>query len=177
MNVHETGAQATSGRFSIAVIPDAQNYLDYTRQREEGFPFDAAEMLCDKMRYIASRACSAGGDIAFVTGVGDTWQHQTLAMNPEHHERGFERIPNPILDNHLAPTPKVLTVEMPGAKRAFGEIAGRIPFSVVPGNHDHDAQWSVPGYPPDETYNPNNPMSLGMLHVGGLENWSQVFGG
>ena len=31
--------------FTIAVIPDTQNYLDFTHQAKDGFPFDAAKMF------------------------------------------------------------------------------------------------------------------------------------
>jgi hypothetical protein len=169
-------ANASDHRFTIAVIPDSQNYIDYGHQTAEGFPFDARELLFEQMRFIADRTQDAGGDIAFVTAVGDILQHQTLKMDADHIARGFEVMPNPIMDKHFAPTPKVISVEMPAARQAFELIAGATPFSVAPGNHDHDAQWSVAGYPPDPVYNPNNPNSLGMLHVGGLENWTEIFG-
>jgi len=38
-------AQPAPGRFTIAVIPDTQNYADFTHQRAAGFPFDARYMM------------------------------------------------------------------------------------------------------------------------------------
>jgi hypothetical protein len=169
-------AAPDDGRFTIAVIPDTQNYVDFTHQTAEGFPFDARDQFFEQMRYVAANLKSAGGDIAFVTAVGDVWQHQTLKIDADHAARGFKVIPNPIMDAHLPPTQKTLTVEAPAARQGYALIAGKVPFSVVPGNHDYDAQWSAAGYPPDPVYNPANPMTLGMLHVGGLDNWRSVFG-
>ena len=61
--------------FTIAAIPDTQNYLDYTHQTAEGFPFDANELFLAQMRYVARNLRSQGGDIVFVTALGDVWQH------------------------------------------------------------------------------------------------------
>lgn len=163
-------------QFTIAVIPDTQNYLDYTHQKAEGFPFDANEMFLVQMQYIADNLESAGGDIAFVTSLGDVWQHQTLAIDPEHEARGFKRVPNPFLDAHFAPTEKVHTVEMPKAHEGFSLIAGKVPFSVVPGNHDYDAMWTAANFPPAKQFNPKDMTSLGSLHPGGLNNFRKVFG-
>jgi hypothetical protein len=171
-----TLARPGDGRFTLAVIPDTQNYVDYTHQKAEGFPFDARDMLFEQMRYVAANLESAGGDIAFVTSVGDVWQHQTLKMDASHAARGFKIEPNPIMDAHMAPTEKTLAVEAPAARQAYELIAGKVPFSVVPGNHDYDAQWSAAGWKPDPVYNPHNPTTLGMLHVGGLDNFRSVFG-
>jgi len=159
--------------FTIAVIPDTQNYMDYTHQTAEGFPFDASEQFLEQMRYIAANVESQGGDIAFVTSLGDVWQHQTKAIDPAHAARGFKRVPNPIMDSHFAPTPKVKTVEMPMAKKGFELIAGKVPFSVVPGNHDYDAMWTDANHPPAAEF--KDMSSLGMLHAGGLENFKSVF--
>ena len=77
--------------FTIAVLPDTQNYLDYTHQKAEGFPFEASEMFLEQMQFIADNLEPEGGEIAFVSSLGDVWQHQTLAMDEEHKARGFER--------------------------------------------------------------------------------------
>lgn len=95
-------------------------------------------------------------------------------MDPEHAARGLRSVPNPALDARLAPSPKTLTVEMSGARAGYAMLAGKVPFSVVPGNHDYDAQWT------DARYSPA-PDSSGvarpyMLHPGGLNNWKQIFG-
>ena len=39
--------------FTLAVLPDTQNYMDYTHQQAEGFPFDAHDQFMGQMRYIA----------------------------------------------------------------------------------------------------------------------------
>ncbi|MAN47003.1 MAG: serine/threonine protein phosphatase [Hyphomonas sp.] len=167
--------------FTIAVLPDTQNYLDYTHQKAEGFPFEASEMFLEQMQYVADNLESAGGEIAFVSSLGDVWQHQTKTMDPEHAARGFKAVPNPIMDSHFAPTEKVKTVEMPKAHEGFSLIAGRAPFSVVPGNHDYDAMWTDSKFPPaakgPADIDPTDlKTSLGVLHPGGLENFRSVFG-
>ena len=175
-------AQAPAGAadtgFTIAVIPDTQNYLDFEHQTEAGFPFDAREMFFDQMQYIARNAESAGGDIAFAVAVGDVWQHATQKMDAAHAERGLKAIANPLLDAHLAPDERARTVEMPTARKGYQMIAGKLPFAVVPGNHDYDANWSDSRFPPAADYrNPGaNKFPFGQLHYGGLKNFSSVFG-
>jgi len=169
-----SAALASDDSFTIAVIPDTQNYIDYTHQTAEGFGFDASKMFLGQMRYIADHLESQGGDIAFVTSLGDVWQHQTLAIDPDHAARGFKRAPNPFMDQAFAPTPKVTTIEMPTARQGFEMIAGKVPFSVVPGNHDYDAMWTDSNHPPAEKFTGMG--SVGMLHAGGLNNFRTVFG-
>ena len=172
-----TGTREIPDRaFTMAVLPDTQNYMDYTHQQAEGFPFDASEQFMAQMRYIAANVESAGGDIAFVSSLGDVWQHQSLAMDPEHERRGFRRVPNPIMDSHLGPTDKVHSVEMPLARAGFGMIDGKVPFSVVPGNHDYDAMWTDAKFPPAAKFDPRDLSGLGTLHPGGLNNFRAVFG-
>lgn len=169
-----TPTLAQDKSFTIAVIPDTQNYTDYTHQTAEGFKFDADKMFLDQMAYIAANLESNGGDIAFVTALGDVWQHQTKAMDPGHAARGFKRVANPILDSHFAPTPKVTTVEIATARKGYAMIAGKVPFSVVPGNHDYDAMWTDANHPPAAKFTGMD--SLGMLHPGGLDNFRSLFG-
>ena len=162
--------------FTIAVLPDTQNYMDYTHQKAEKFPFDASELFLEQMQFVADNLQSQGGDIAFVTSLGDVWQHQSLKIDPEHEARGFKPVPNAVLDAHFAPTPKVHSVEMPMAKRGFEKIAGQVPFSVVPGNHDYDAMWTHSVPPGGARYDPKDMTKLGLLHPGGLNNFRSVFG-
>lgn len=171
-------AAPAEARFTIAVIPDTQFYLDYTHQRAEGFPFDAREMFFEQMRYIAAAARSQGGDIVFATSVGDVWEHQTKRMDPEHAARGLKALPNPFLDKYLAPTEKTRTVEMAAARAGYRILRDKLPFSVVPGNHDYDALWTDPRFPPaaDPLNAPGHLRPYGMLHPGGLENWTSIFG-
>lgn len=165
-------ASAEDSRFTIAVIPDTQNYMDYTHQKAEGFPFDASDQFLEQMRYIAANVESAGGEIAFVTAVGDVWQHQTLPIDPAHAKRGFTRVANPMLDRFVRASDNVPKVEMPKAAEGYRLIAGKVPFSVVPGNHDYDAMWPVEP-PKGADGKPKVPF---MLHVGGLGNFNSVFG-
>ncbi len=167
---------ASVAPFEIAVIPDTQNYVDYSHQRVEGFAIDASELFIAQMQDIAARE-----EVAFVVSVGDVWQHQTLDIDPEHARRGFENIANPFFASVLAPTDQTRTVEIPKAVEGYRIIAGAgIPFGVAPGNHDYDAMWSAEGFPPNLGKNPREltmtPEDLGLLHIGGLDNFRSVFG-
>jgi hypothetical protein len=141
-------ARAEGGAFSIAVLPDTQNMVDYRHQEVEGFPFDASELFLGEMRWIADHAQGHGGDIAFVAAVGDVWQHQTLAIDPAHERRGFKRIENPWFATELEITPKTRTVETVTALQGYALLAkAGLAFGVAPGNHDYDAMWSDSRYP------------------------------
>ncbi len=166
--------------FSIAVVPDTQNYLDFTHQKATGFVFDASDMFIAQMQYLADNAVTQGGDIAFVTHLGDVWQHQTLDMDAEHKAAGFKGINNPWLATVLDVDPDQVTdVEMPKAVEGF-RILDRsgIPFGVAPGNHDYDAMWSAAGWEPVKEQKDirMTAETLGMLHAGGLDNFRSVFG-
>ncbi|MGC4028430.1 MAG: hypothetical protein QM696_06140 [Steroidobacteraceae bacterium] len=172
-----TSQKATTDTgFTIAVIPDTQNYVNYKRQKADGFPFDASEQFIAQFRYIAANVESAGGDIAFVAGLGDNWEHQSKLIDPEHEARGFRRIPNPLLDREMVPTEKVRTVEMPKVLEAWRLIDGKVPFGVVPGNHDYDAMWPDSHFPPKAQVDLSDLSSIGGMHSGGLDNWRSVFG-
>src|SRR3546814_11487392 len=60
---------------------------------------------------------------------------------------------------------------MPTARKGYEMISGKLPFSVVPGNHDYDSNWSDSRYPEGKDGFP-----YGMLAYGGLKNWKSVFG-
>lgn len=162
--------------FTIAVIPDTQNYLDYSHQRAEGFPLDSRDLFIEQMKDIASRR-----EVVFVAAVGDVWQHSSLPVDRSHADRGLGAIENPYLDPQLVPTDKTRSVEIPGAIAGYRILSqsGK-PFGVAPGNHDYDAVWSVAAVPP----NLDKPASqldgtmgdLGAVHVGGLDNFRSVFG-
>ena len=171
------GEQAADS-FTVAVIPDTQNYLDFTHQTEAGFPFNAREIFFDQMEYIARHAQSQGGDIAFAVAVGDVWQHATKKMDEAHARLGLKAVPNKLLDNHIAPDQRAITIEMPTARQGYAMLDGKVPFAVVPGNHDYDANWSDSKFPPAEDYrNPgDNKYPFGQLHYGGLDNFRAVFG-
>jgi hypothetical protein len=171
--------RAPGGRFSIAVIPDTQNMVDFKHQTAHGFPFDASEQFHGALRWVAGHTLPRGGGIAFVTSVGDNWQHPSIDMDPEHAARGFRAIANPIIGRELRPGPETRAIEMPTVKRGWEMIAATgIPFGVAPGNHDYDAMWSDSRWPPETDPEKLDwtPKTLGMLHVGGLENFLSVFG-
>jgi hypothetical protein len=173
----DINSQSSSSRqFTIAVIPDTQNYLDYKHQVDEGFALDGSDMFIAQMRDITSR-----DDIAFVASVGDVWQHQTLEIDADHTARGMVALVNPFFGAELAPTQKALTFELPKAVEGYQILSkAGIPFGVAPGNHDYDAMWSAGGYPPQVHKKPSElsmtPEDLGILHIGGLDNFRSVFG-
>jgi GNAT superfamily N-acetyltransferase len=172
---------AAAERFQIAMIPDTQNYVDYTHQSAVGFAFDASEQFIAQMAWIAERSRARGGDIAFVASVGDVWQHQSLAIDPAHEGRGLGRLEKSFFGDHFAPTEAVFEVEIPKAIEGYALIdSARIPFGVAPGNHDYDAMWNVVGFAPnfekprsELTFTPED---IGMLHIGGLDNFRSAFG-
>jgi hypothetical protein len=160
------------------VLPDTQNMIDYKHQIAEGFPFDASELFLGQMRWIAANAKGRGGDVVFVAAVGDVWQHQSATVDAQHARRGFREIENPWFATELEVTPKTRTVEIPMALKGYSVIAeAGLVFGVAPGNHDYDAMWSDSRYPPvkDAKQIDMTPKTLGMLHVGGLDNFRSVF--
>jgi hypothetical protein len=160
------------GTFTVAMIPDTQNYMDFTRQKSHGFPIDAVELYYEQMRYIGDNARSNGGAIVFATHVGDIWQHYSEWMDPEHEARGFKWVPNPAGSSVARqPYPEVRSFEIPSAAAGFRLIAGKLPFSVVPGNHDYDALWTHPDFPPQ----PGKDGVVGLRHVGGLTGFLSAF--
>lgn len=175
------GTGDAGDRFTIAMIPDTQNYTDYTHQKAEGFALDAAELFIEQMQWVADNARSRGGDIVFVASVGDTWQHPTEWIDAEHEARGLSRVPNPFFDSHFTPSEQVVAVEIPKAIEGYERIADAgLPFGVPPGNHDYDAMYNVNTHPPNTTKNPEeitfSVEDLGLLHVGGLDGFLSAFG-
>ena len=178
-----TQDSAPQQSFTIAAIPDTQNYLDYTHQTREGFALDAADQFLAQMSYIASNSITQGGDIVFAIHLGDVWQHQTITMDEDHKQAGFEAIENPWFGHLHAEPENVFGVEMPAAREGFRRLAEvNLPFGVVPGNHDYDAMWSAKGWPPADPATTDlekvtlTPDYLGHLHAGGLDNFRSVFG-
>jgi len=70
----------------------------------------------------------------------------------------------------------VISEEMPMAREGYKLLAGLVPFSVVPGNHDYDAMWTDARQPPSANATLSDFKTLGQLHVGGLDNFRSVFG-
>lgn len=162
--------QGDCGTFTIAAIPDTQNYVDFRAQQWSGFGLDATEQFYGQMKWIKANAVSNGGDVVFATHLGDVWQHYSAWMDQGHAERGFGWLPN--TGSTVARSPKVTTrgFEIPAAALAMDIIDGALPFSIVPGNHDYDALWTSPHDParPEDDY-------LGTRHVGGLSGYLSVF--
>jgi len=172
---------AASSNFTLAVIPDTQNYLDFNNQKSSGFTFNASELFIQQMRYIVKNSVGNGGDIAFVASVGDVWQHQTKVSDKGHQLRGITYTPNPIIEPMVKVTPQTLTIEIPKAVEGYRILSDAgVPFGVAPGNHDYDAIWTTTKYPPNldkpRSQLSMTPEDIGVLHVGGLDNFRSVFG-
>jgi hypothetical protein len=157
------------GQFTVAVIPDTQNYVDHRHQKWAGYPFDAIDQFYRQMWWVAANARSAGGDIVFATHVGDIWQNYSEWVDPEHVARGFKWMPNSGSETAISPKVHTRAYEIPAAAQGFRLIAGRLPFSVVPGNHDYDALWTDPAHPPRPELKQN-----GTRHVGGLTGFRSI---
>ena len=128
--------------FTVIMLPDTQNAIDFTRQTAEGFVIDSSDIFIEQMQHIAGRAVSNGGDVVFVASVGDVWQHVNGKTDPDHVARGINAIPNlerPVLESMIAPE-STLNFEIPKAIEGYQLISeAGIPFGVAPGNHDYDA--------------------------------------
>jgi len=178
---YQTVKNTSGSSFTLAVIPDTQNYIDFRHQKAEDFEIDSSMLFLQQMQYIADHSVSNGGDIAFATAVGDIWQHQTRTIDAEHLQRGIGIEPNPILARNAVRKEQVLNVEIPRAIEGYQIISrAGLPFAVAPGNHDYDAMWSVAGYPPnrDKKFREldRTVEDMGLLHVGGLDNFRSAFG-
>jgi len=160
-NSQDVAGTEKSSTFSIVVIPDTQNYIDYTHQKNKGFAVNGRDIFLAQMKDIAKRGKANNGNLVFVTSVGDVWQHQTLDIDPGHKERGFSIDRDPRLKGLIEVTSKTIDIEIPIAIEGYKILENaQIPFGVVPGNHDYDAAWFE---------NPNQ------AHIGGLTNYLSVF--
>jgi hypothetical protein len=167
--------------FLLAVIPDTQNMLDYEHQRSEGFVLDGVLQFHQQLDTLANWRQDTGRAIAFVVGVGDVWQHQSKVIDEAHAQRGVGALENPIFNFPDRVSERVLTDEIPAAIAGYRKLAAAgIPFGVLPGNHDYDAMWSAAGFPPDLSIPRAElnrvPQQMGMIHVGGLDNFRSAFG-
>jgi len=166
-------------QFMIAVIPDTQNMVDYQHQKSEGFAIDSADLFVEQMEFLAENTVSNGGEIEFITSVGDVWQHMNVYLDPEHAERGFPAIlyePAIGVENLLK---GLREFELPLTKRGYDMIAKTgVPFGVAPGNHDYDTGYQFNPFPDDP--NPRTRISEAGLtpnrHVGGYNTFNEIFG-
>ncbi len=166
--------------FTVVMLPDTQNYVDFTKQKASGFALDGSEIYLEHMRHIASKGVANGGDVVFVAAVGDVWQHLSREMDPEHARRGIRSIGD--TPSALITPEQTLSFEIPLAVRGYRLLAAAgIPFGVPPGNHDYDAWWTAPvaGTVPEDAsaaalaaVPPENRQT----HIGGLENFKRAFG-
>lgn len=171
--------QDTDERFTIAVISDTQNYVDFSRQKTEGYPIDAAELFIEQMEYLANNTVARGGDIAFATSVGDVWQNYEIGVDDEHYDRGQRQLPRTLRWPASKVNKGVREFEIPLTRQGYDILASTgIPFSVAPGNHDYQYWWTVNPDPLDlsatqafidEKQRPNT-------HVGGYDTFNNVFG-
>ena len=52
--------------FTIIMLPDTQNAIDFRRQMAEGFAINSSDIFIEQMEYIAGRAVADGGEVVFV---------------------------------------------------------------------------------------------------------------
>lgn len=166
-------------QFTIAVIPDTQNMVDYRHQRAEGFPIDTAPIFIEQMQYIAANTVTNGGEIEFITSVGDVWQHTDVYLDDEHEQRGF----NAILSNPRIGIENLLRglheFELPKAREGYNLIAETgVPFGVAPGNHDYDTGYQYNPFPgdPDPRARIREEGLVANRHVGGYSTFNGIFG-
>ena len=165
--------RSDAGTFTIAVIPDTQNYVDYRQQKAAGFPLDSSALFLEQMRYLADRARSRGGEIVFALNLGDMKQHFSLDIDAASKARGLKRVPNPAFGYYEGPTPEVRREEIPLLVRGYRMLDGVLPFSVVPGNHDYDAFWTDAAHPPDPAK--GGSYLYGMTRYTGLDDFCSAF--
>ena len=178
---HKSGTIDES--FTIIVLPDTQNAIDFRRQKAEGFAIDSSEIFIRQMQYIAGKGLSNGGDVAFLASVGDVWQHVTSDMDPGHAKRGIEALRDVTMGFEQFINPDgTFEFEIPKAVEGYKLVSdAEIPFGVAPGNHDYDAWWVVDGPPTgarDSTSGSDagDPSTNYQVHVGGLSNFRMAFG-
>jgi hypothetical protein len=59
--------------------------VDYPHQPAEGFVVDGAAMFIEQMEYLVANTKSNGGEIEFVTSVGDVWDHVDYGIEQDHY--------------------------------------------------------------------------------------------
>lgn len=125
-------ANADAQDFTIAVVPDTQNYSDITLSQPRG-----EATFIQQMQYLADQ--KAAKNIVFVSFVGDLIQHGDgqFRIAPKDGAPG----PHTVMDTRG---------EWDIANRAVSILSrSGVPFGMVPGNHDYDnySWWSEDGGP------------------------------
>ena len=105
-----------SQQFTIAVIPDSQNYVNVSTQKTNKYPLDSAQIFYNQMQYIADNSEKNNGPIVFAVHVGDHVSHWGKYGS-----------------------------EWKRAEKAMSIIDGIVPFIAVPGNHDYDLVFDYGG--------------------------------
>lgn len=101
---------AFADTFTIAVIPDTQNYTDYTNRTNAA----AQQQFLNETNYLTNNKTAL--NLAFVTHVGDVVQHGDLQGSGD-----------------------VLDGEWVRAQTAMNVLStAGVPFGLSPGNHDYD---------------------------------------
>lgn len=176
-NTLET-TSSTGERFTIVVIPDTQNLIDYTHQKDEGFILNGVDIFIEQMDYIANKGQSNGGDVVFVASVGDVWQHVISEQDPAHTARGVTKSAelSPGIAS-LINADKTTNFEIPKSIQGYRLISDAgIPFGVAPGNHDYDAWWPVSLSALPSVNEAAGDATDPNIHVGGLEVFRSAFG-
>lgn len=175
-------ADSGSKPFTVVMLPDTQNYVDFTRQKSAGFALDGKDLYLQQMAHIAGKGIANGGDVVFVAAVGDVWQHLVSDTDQEHVDRGIRSLGAGASFSALITPDETRNFEIPTAVEGYRLLsAAGIPFGVPPGNHDYDAWWSAPvagtfavdasaatlaALPPENV----------QTHLGGLEGFKGAFG-
>lgn len=134
----QAGAAAAQ-TFTVAVVPDTQNYADVTLPQPRG-----EETFVQQMQYLADQRGEK--NIAFVTFVGDLVQH------------GDGRFPLAPADANAQGGAMDTRAEWDIANRAVSILArSGVPFGMVPGNHDYDNY----SWPQDGSWGAPRPLAGG----------------
>lgn len=144
-----------SQEFTLAVIPDTQNYVYYHCQSENGYPFSQREILFKQMNYLKENSYQNGGKIRFAVHLGDLVESQFRVNKSPEGE--YIILPESVGKEVL------IENEWKTEDEALSILDGNLPYLVVPGNHDCD-RWIR-----DKT----NPKSIKM---DGYETFIKYFG-
>lgn len=120
---------AWAGRFTVAVVPDTQNYSDVSLPQPRG-----VETFVQQMQYLVDQR--EAKNLAFVSFVGDIVQHGDGQFRKRQADGGFR-----YWDSRG---------EWDNANRAVSLLSRLpVPFGMSPGNHDYDnaSWWAEDGGP------------------------------
>ena len=125
-----TAGSALAQSFTVAVVPDTQNYSDIALPQPRG-----AETFAREMQYLADQ--KGPKNLAFVTFVGDIIQHG----DGQFRLPATDTAPARVMDTRE---------EWDIANHAISILSrSGVPFGMVPGNHDYDnySWWAEDGGP------------------------------